>query len=160
MTVQILSLVIALLAVIVVPFVTLRKIKKEFEFQFRTNIKENWVNNLETAAHSFLYSTIEWIEKYPSIRESGNPSSENISEIDRMINAINSSIIKLQLLLDESKKEQGNILNSVVQMKSIINKKEYDVNTIQSLRNHHELIISTLKTIFHNERTKIANLFR
>ena len=53
MTVQILSLMIAMLAVIVGPVVTYRITKKNLEFQFRTLIQENWINKLELSAHSF-----------------------------------------------------------------------------------------------------------
>lgn len=160
MTIQILSLLIALLAVLVGPILTYKKTKQQFEFQFRTSIKEHWVNSLEIAAHSFLLSTMEWIERYPALREASNITSVTNNEIDKMLKEINSSIIKLQLLLDEIKEEQKTILDNVTQIKSIVNKKEYDHNTIQTLRNHHDKIISTLKIIFHNERTKIAKLFR
>lgn len=160
MVIQILSLIIALLAVIVGPIITYRMTKKNLEFQFRTLIQENWVNKLEEAAHLFLNNTSEWISKYPGLQESSLRGIEVNKEIDRMLDSINSAIIKLEFLLDFNKKEQAVILDYVASMIKIVYSKKYDEDSISILRKNHDDIISELQKIFHQERSKITNIFR
>jgi len=160
MTIQILSLLIALLAVIVGPIITYRITKKNLEFQFRTLIKEHWVSKLEDVAHTFLNCTSEWMNKYPVIRDGSWYVENSNKEIDRMLDTINSSIIKLELLLDINKKDQAVILEKVADMTAIIHSKVYDDNSINTLRKNHDNIIDSLQKIFHKERTKIADIFR
>jgi len=160
MTIQILSLVIALLAVIVGPYITYRITKKNLEFQFRTMIKEHWVKKLEDAAHIFLNTTSEWMNKYPMIQDGSWHVKDPNQEIDRMLDLIHSSIIKLQLLLNIEKKEQSAILDKVAIISSIVHSKVYDDNSIRTLRKTHDEMIDSLQIIFHKERTKIADIFR
>ena len=160
MTIQVLSLVIALLAVIVGPIITYRITKKNLEFQFRTMIKEHWVNKLEDAAHMFLNSTSEWMNKYPVIKDGSWHLKDPNQEIDRMLDTIHSSIIKMELLLDINKKDQAIILDKVAVMSAIIHSKVYDDNSINTLRKNHNEMIDSLQIIFHRERTKIADIFR
>ena len=160
MTIQILSLIVALLAVIISPFVTYKITKKNLEFQFRTIIKEHWINKLEDAAHSFLNCTSEWMGKYPVIKDGSWQIENPNKEIDRMLDTIHSSIIKLELLLDINKKDQSIILDKVAAMSAIIHSKVYDDNSINTLRTNHDEIIDSLQNIFHRERTKIADIFR
>ncbi len=54
MAVQIISLVIALLAVIVGPIITYRITKKNLEFQFRSMTQGGWIDKLEATSLSFL----------------------------------------------------------------------------------------------------------
>lgn len=160
MAIQIISLLIALLAVIVGPIITYRVTRKNLEFQFRTMIKEHWVNKLEDTAHIFLESTSEWINKYPGIQDGSWQVINPNQEIYRMLDSIHSSIIKMELLLDVNKKEQSMILEKMAVMSSIIHSKVYDDNSIEILRNNHGEIIESLQIIFHSERTKIAKIFR
>jgi len=160
MTIQILSLIVALLAVIISPFVTYKITKKNLEFQFRTMIKEHWVNKLEDAAHMFLNSTSEWMNKYPVIQDGSWHVQDPNQEIDRMLDIIISSIIKLELLLDINKKDEAFILEKVAAMTAIIHSKVYDDNSINTLRKNHDDIIDSLQKIFHKEKTKIAEIFR
>ena len=160
MEVQILSLIVALLAVIVGPYVTYLITKKNLEFQFRTLIQEKWVTKLEDAAHSFLNSSSEWISKYPMLQDGSWEVKEPNKEIDRMLDSINSSIIKLEFLLDIEKENQALILEKVASMTSIIHSKVYDENSLSTLRKNHDTIISMLQKIFHEERTKMAKVFR
>ena len=128
MTIQILSLVVALLAVIISPFVAYRIAKKNLEFQFRTMIKEQWVNKLEDSAHMFLNTTSEWINKYPVIKDGSWHVQDANQVIDRMLDTIHSSIIKMELLLDINKKDQSVILDKIAVMSNIIHSKVYDDN--------------------------------
>lgn len=160
MTIQIISLIIALLAVIVGPIITNRRTKKNLEFQFGTMIKEHWVNKLEDAAHMFLNSTSEWMNKYPVIRDGSWHVQDPNQEIDRMLDTIHSSIIKMELLLDINIKKQSVILKKVAIMSDIIHSKVYDDNSINTLRKNHDEIIDSLQNIFHKERTKIAATFK
>ncbi|MBM3712523.1 MAG: hypothetical protein FJW56_03690 [Actinobacteria bacterium] len=122
--------------------------------------QEKWVDKLEESTHSFLNSSLEWIEKYRGLRDRSSQLKNPNIEIDRMLNAINSSIIKLQLLLDNNKPDQKCILDNVVEMKHIINDKSFENDSISRLRVCHENIIERLKNIFHEERNKIASIFR
>jgi len=160
MTIQIISLLIALLAVLVGPFITFYVTKKNLAFQFRSLVKEHWVNKLEDAAHSFLNSTSEWMNKYPVISDGSWQVENPNKEIDKMLDTINSSIIKLQLLLDTNKNSQGVILDKVAAMAAIIHSKVYDENSINTLRKNHNDVIDSLQEIFHKERTKMADTFR
>ena len=164
MVIQIISLIIALSAVIFGPIITYRITKKNLEYQFRSMTQGNWINKLEEAIHTFLIFTLEWIEKYRALcdRVKSDPSSnkEVNDDIDRMLNGINSSFIKLQLLLDIQKLDQKYILDNIIEMKSIVNSKEFDEITISKLRECHGNVIDKLKKIFHSERTKIAEVFR
>ena len=160
MTIQIISLIIALLAVIVGPLITYRITKKNLEFQFRTMIKEQWVNKLEEAALLFLNTSSEWINKYPLI-QNGSWQVENPNkEIDRMLDTINSAIFKLEFLLNDKKIDQELILKNVASMTSIIHSKVYDENSLSVLRANHSEIIDTLRKIFHDERSKMTDIFR
>jgi len=89
-----------------------------------------------------------------------NPiSNESVnSEIDRMMNGINSSILKLQLLLDPQKSDQKFIMDNIVEMKRMVNGKKFDDATISRIRECHENIISRLKIIFKQEREKISRV--
>ena len=164
MTIQIISLLIALLAVIIGPYISNRSNKKNLEFQFRTKIKEQWVNKLEEAAVSYLNFTMEWIERYRALcdKVKSDPSTSNFvnNEIDRLLNGINSSFIMLQLHLRSEKPEQRVILDKATEMKEIVNKKSFNEEAISNLRECHENIISNLQNIFHKERSKMAETFR
>jgi|SRR3990172_13252329 len=160
MTIQIISLVIALLAVIVGPIITYRITKKNLEFQFRALIKEHWVSKLEDVAHTFLNCTSEWMNKYPVIGDGSWHVENPNKEIDRMLDTINSSIIKLELLLDINKKDQAVILEKVAAMTTIIHSKVYDDNSVSTLRKNHDEIIDNLQKIFHRERIQMANIFK
>lgn len=160
MTIQIISLIVALLAVIVGPLITYRITKKNLEFQFRTLIQEKWVIKLEEAAHLFLNTTSEWINKYPMLQDGSWKVENPNKEIDRMLDTINSTIIKLEFLLDNEKQDQAFILENVASMTSIIHSRVYDDSSLSKLRKNHDDIISTLQTIFHKERSKITNIFR
>ena len=54
MTIQILSLIIALLAVIVGPIITYRITKKNLEFQFGRSFRKNGLKNWRTPLLNFL----------------------------------------------------------------------------------------------------------
>ncbi len=163
MTIQIISLIIALLAVIAGPIITYRITKKNLEFQFRTMTQGGWIDKLEETSVSFLSFTLEWIEKYRALEDKvrKNPvSGESVnSEIDRIMNGINSSIIKLQLLLDSEKTDQKIISDNIIEMKSLVNSKKFDDPTISRLKECHDNIISKLKMIFHQERKKISKIY-
>ena len=92
MTIQVLSLIIALLAVIVGPIISYRIAKKNLEFQFRSMTQEKWVDKLEKASHSFLCFTLEWIEKYRGLIDGSAQNKEPVPEINRTFDGINSSI--------------------------------------------------------------------
>jgi hypothetical protein len=160
MDTEITSLLIALAAVIVGPIVTYLITKKNLEFQFRTIIKEKWVDKLTEASHSFLSNTIEWIEKYRGIKDGSAKTIKPEQEIDRMLDNINSSIVKLQLLLDKEKDDQNAILINAITIKDLVNKKLFDEITINNLRTCHEEMIDRLNKLFHQERTKMADTFR
>lgn len=164
MTTEIFSLTIALLAVIVGPIFTYKITKKNLEFQFRTITQEKWIDKLEEYASSYLENTVRWIEKYPGMIEMGKNSPQVTEQmnvqIDNMLDEINSSIIKLSIILDDQKSDQKLIIDNVIQMKAIINSKVYNTENINVLKNSHEKIIENLKSIFHDERSKITNIFR
>jgi len=96
MTIQIITLIITLIAVIVGPIVTYRITKKNLEFKYLSMTQGKWIEKLEESSHSFLNSILEWIEKYPALEDGSRQSKEPNAEIDRMFDAINSSIIRLQ----------------------------------------------------------------
>ena len=160
MEIQLISLAIAFAAVIVGPIVTYQIAKKNFEFQFRTIIKEKWVDRLGEASHLFFTSVLEWIEKYRGIVDGSAKVESPHREIDRMFDNINSSIVKLQLLLDKEKENQKDILDLIDKMKSIVNEKLFDDKTINELRSLHQEMVAKLNSLFHHERTKMANTFR
>lgn len=160
MSTEIISLAIAFAAVIIGPIVTYHITKKNLEFQFRTIVKEKWVDKLGEASQIFLSSVLEWIEKYRGIQDGSSKIENPHREIDRMFDNINSSIIRLQLLLDKKKDDQNAILIGVIKIKDVVNKKLFDEITINKLRIYHEEIIDRLNELFHQERTKMANTFR
>lgn len=160
MTIQIISLVIALFAVIVGPIISYRIAKRNLEFQFRLSVPIKWLDKLEEAAHLFLYSSLEWIEKYPALQDGSSKVEFPNREIDRMLDSLGSSIIKLQLLLDTKKPLQQEILNNVITIKDIINKKTFDGGSISKLRTAHEIIVEKVKTVLQEERSKITKVFR
>lgn len=160
MTIQILSLIIALLAVIIGPIVTYKVTKKNLEFQFRSLIQEKWVDKLEVSAIGFLTSSNEWIEKYRGIQDGSSKTKEPEREIDRMLDTINSYIIKLQLYLNTKKPLQNEILSNVIKMKAIINSKKFDEKSIAELKESYENIIENLKSILQEERSKITKIFK
>jgi len=160
MEVQIISLIIALLAVIVGPFAVNWQNKKNHEFQFRTLVQERWVEKLEKDAYAFLNSILEWIEKYRGIMDgSANVDNPN-KEIDRMFNAVNSSFIKLNLLLDSSKPAQIDILVNMIRIKDIVNKKLFDEESILMLRESYDIIVDRVKTVLQIERSKMTKIFK
>jgi hypothetical protein len=160
MTIQILSLIIALLAVVIGPIITYRITRKNLEFQFRSIIKEHWVNKLEDVGHSFLFSTSEWTDKYPRIKNGLIKVENSDKEIERMNDSIRTSIVKLELLLDIKKIDQSFLLDNVAIMADIINSRKFDEESISVLREKHNNIIDTLQKIFHQERSKMADIFR
>jgi len=160
MEIQIISLLIAFAAVVVGPIVTYFIAKNNLEFQFRTIIKEKWVDKLGETSHLFLTSVLEWIEKYQSIVDGSSRVENPNREIDRMFDNINSSIVKLQLLLVKEKENQKNILDLIDTIKSIVNKKLFDDKTINDLRTIHQEMVDKLNSLFHQERTKMADTFR
>lgn len=163
MEIQIISLVIALAAVIVAPLVTYRITKKNLEFQFRTHTQEKWIDKLETEIVNYLFAIIQWVEKYPGLSEE-QKNKDCITEVnldtDKMLDAINTSIIKLDLLLDNNKSEQKTIISSVEEMKKIVNSKVYDKDSKAKLMLLYEIIVKYSKTIIKDERKKITNIFR
>lgn len=163
MEIQIISLIIALAAVIVAPLVTYRITKKNLEFQFRTHTQEKWIDKLETEIVNYLFAITQWVEKYPGLSE-GQKNKDRITEIkldiDKMLDAINTSIIKLDLLLDNNKSEQKTIISSVEEMKKIVNSKVYDNDSKAKLMLLYEIIVKYSKTIIKDERKKIINIFR
>lgn len=164
MVVEIISLCVALVAVIVGPIVSYKITKKNMEFQFRTLTQEKWIDKLEKATLDFMTSCVAWIEKYPAIKEKSEIELENIIEfnnqIDTMLDSINSSIIKIHILLDENKFDQKSILEKIFKMKSIINSKDFSGETIAILRELHVEIFNELKIIFSAERKKIAKIYK
>ncbi|MEK6552532.1 MAG: hypothetical protein AABZ54_03685 [Bacteroidota bacterium] len=164
MEIQIISLIIALAAVIVGPFVTYRITKKNLEFQFRTLTQEKWIDKLELEIVNYLYAITQWIEKYPSLMEKGQTDFSRVNEInleiDRMLDEISISIIKLDLILDASISSQKIILNNVAEMKKIVNSKVYDKNSKARLMLLYDIIVEKAKTIFQDERKKTAKIFR
>jgi hypothetical protein len=164
MEIQILSLIIAILAVIIGPFITYRITKKNLEFQFRTMTQEKWIDKLETKVGNYLNITIKWIEKYPDLIERGQKEPVQIKEInqeiDLMLDTINASVIKLDLILDSKSPHQKLIIDNVIKMKVIVNNKVFDKDSINELRKSHAIIIENAKAIFQEERSKIAKIFR
>lgn len=161
MTIQILSLIIALLAVIAGPIITYIVTKKNLESQFRLTVPIKWLDKLEEAAHSYLFATLGWIEKYRGVTDTKFYQKEDaIKEINLMFDSINSAFIKLQLQLDEKKPIQKEILNNAVLIKDIINKKLFDDESINKLRTAHETIIANVKIILQDERSKITKVFK
>lgn len=164
MTIQIISLVIALLAVIVGPIITYRITKKNLEFQFRSLTQENWLSKLEDSILSFLNNSEQWIGKYRALAEIGKRDESQITtinnKIDEMLDSINSSIIKLQLHLDIQKTYQKEILENVVVIKGIINNKSFDNDSIQQIRKAYDIIIEKSQSLFKEERQKVAKIFR
>ena len=157
---QILLLIIAILAVIVCPIITYRITRKNLKFQFRTLIQENWLTKLEDAAHSFLNSSSEWISKFPALQDGTTGVNEVNKEIYRMLDRINSSIIKLEFLLNIEQYDQAFILENVASITTIIHSRVYDEISLSKLRKNHADIISVLQKIFHQERSKITIIFR
>lgn len=164
MAIQIISLLIALLAVIVGPIITYRITKNNLEFQFRSMIQSNWLTKLEDAILTFLNNSEQWIGKYPHLVESAKEDptkiDENNQEIDKLFDAISASIIKLQLHLDSSKNDQRSIMDCVIQIKEIINSRAFDQPSIDDIRNLHDTIIEKSKKIFKEERQKLTGTFR
>ncbi|MBK9097513.1 MAG: hypothetical protein IPM14_05165 [bacterium] len=161
MAVQIISLIIALLAVIAGPIITYIVTKKNLESQFRLTVPIKWLEKLEEAAHSYLFASLEWIEKYRGVTDSKFYQKEDATkEINRMFDAINSAFIKLQLQLDEKKSIQKEILNNAVLIKDIINEKLFDEASLNKLRTAHDAIIEKVKIILQGERSKITKVFR
>ncbi|MCB9211594.1 MAG: hypothetical protein H6609_19700 [Ignavibacteriales bacterium] len=164
MAIQIISLLIALLAVIVGPIITYRITKKNLEFQFRSLTQENWITKLEESILSFLTHTEQWIGKYQYLVESGladhTKIDPNNQQIDELLDAINSAIIKLQLHLEEAKPDQKEMMLNVAEIKEIINTRVYDEQSVQKLKNLHYNIIEKAKLLFKEERQKIAGIFR
>lgn len=164
MTIQILSLIIAMLAVIVGPIVTYRITKRNLEFQFRTLIQEKWIDKLETTALEFLNSNVQWVEKYKGLMMRGAQGTITLGEvnqsIDSMLDSINSSIIKLQILLDDTKSIQKEIIEKSILMKSIVLKNDINEQNLNQLFESHETIIMNLKKIFQEERHKLTKTFR
>ena len=159
MTIQIITLIITLIAVIVGPIITYRITKKNLKFKYLSMFQGKWIEKLEESSHLFLNSTLEWIEKYRAIVDGTLQSKDPNIEIDRMLNAINSSIIRLQLLLDNKKRNEKEILDNVTSMKRIVNSKKFDAQSIKSIRENHDEIIELLKMIFQEERNKISKIF-
>ena len=163
MEIQIISLIIALLAVIIGPFITYRITKKNLEFQFLTMTQEKWIDKLEETVFNYLNNTVQWIEKYPALVERGKqePDSRKVinQEIDTMLNAINASIIKLDILLDTRILDQKIIIDNISKMKAIVNSKVYDKNNIALLIESHSNIVDRAKAIFQEERRRISKIF-
>ena len=160
MAIQIISLIITLAAVIVGPLVTYKVTKRNLEFQFRTLIQEKWIDKLEEDVTKYLTQVVEWIEKYRAIIDGSSKIEEPEREIDRMLATLNSSIIKLQLHLNTNKPFQKEILSNVSNMKAIINSKSFEDESINSLKNSHEEIITNMKAILQEERSKITKIFK
>jgi hypothetical protein len=164
MEIQILSLIIAILAVIIGPLVTYIITKKNLEFQFRTMTQEKWVEKLDAAICNYLSITIRWIEKYPALVEFGHQNPNEITvingEMDKMLDAINNSIIKLDLLLDSQSPQQKNIIDNVIIMKRLVNNKVFDKDSINELKKSHSIIIENAKAIFKEERNKLTKIFK
>jgi hypothetical protein len=159
MTAQILTAVAAILAIIVGPWISYRVAKKNLEFNYRSMVNSTWLDKLDKSVHLFLYSTLEWIEKYPAIKDGSSQLPEPNREIDRMFDSINSAIIKLQLLLDPTDTDQNQILENVIEIKKIINEKRFDEESINDLREKHELITNNIGRLFKKERTVIKKIF-
>lgn len=160
MAIQILTLIIAILAVIFGPLISYKIAKKNLEFNYRTIIKARWLNELRNNVHLFLDSVLEWFEKYPGIKEGILPREQANKEIDRMLDKINSSFIQLQLQLDINDTLQKEIIDNIVKIKEIINCKKYDQATINDLRKRHEDIVEKFKVMFNKERMKIRKIFK
>jgi len=165
MEIQIITLIIAFAAVIVGPFISYRIAKKNLAFQFRTLTREKWINILEAEIVNYLFSINQWVEKYPSLVEKGRMGisefqiNEVNQEINRMQDAITSSIIKLDLILDKSVFPQKVIMNNIVEMKKIINSKIYDKESKARLMLLYEIIVENSKIIFQEERKKTEKIF-
>lgn len=161
MAIQVISLIIALFAVIAGPIITYIVTKKNLESQFRLTVPIKWLDKLEEAAHSYLFASLEWIEKYRGVTDTKFYQKEDaIKEINRMFDAINSAFIKLQLQLDEKKSIQKEILDNAVLIKDIINEKLFDEASLNKLRTAHDAIIEKVKIILQGERSKITKVFR
>lgn len=162
--VEIISLVIALLAVIVSPFISYKIAKKNLEFQFRNMTQEKWIDKLEQVAIEYLDSSNKWIEKYKGLIERVSNNKLGIDEannlIDEMFDKMNIAIIKISLYLDETKTEQKEVLDSVFEIKKIILSKNYNEKNIDQLGRNYNKVLSNLKQIFLSERKKITKLFR
>ncbi len=122
-------------------------------------VNSTWLDKLDKSVHLFLYSTLEWIEKYQAIKDGSSQLPEPNREIDRMFDSINSAIIKLQLLLDPTDTDQNQILENVIEIKKIINEKRFDEESINDLREKHELITNNIGRLFKKERKKIKKIF-
>lgn len=164
MEIQIISLIIAFAAVIIGPLVTYRITKKNLEFQFRTMTQEKWIEKLESEVGNYLFSIVQWIEKYPGLVERGrkemNQKNEINVEIDRMLDTINISTIKLDLILDLNDANQKVIVENVIKMKQIVNGKIYDKNSKADLMKSYTIIVEMSKTIFQNERKEIVKIYK
>jgi hypothetical protein len=162
--IEIISLLIALLAVIVSPFISYKIAKKNLEFQFRNMTQEKWIDKLEIAAVDFLDNCNKWIEKYRGLFERVSNGSLKIEDannlIDEMFDKMNIAIIKISLYLDESKQEQNEIIESVVKIKQVILSKTFNENNIELCRENYDKILTNLKLIIKNERKSITKLFR
>ncbi len=159
MTAQILTAIAAILAVVIGPWISYRVAKKNLEFNYRSVVNSTWLDKLDKSVHLFLFSTLEWIEKYPGIQDGSSQLLEPNREIDRMFDSINSAIIKLQLLLDKTDADQNEILDTVKEMKQIINEKRFDAESINNLKEKHELITNKVGGLFKKERKKIKKIF-
>ena len=159
MTAQILTAIAAILAVVIGPWISYRVAKKNIEFSYRSMVNSTWLDKLDKSVHSFLFSTLEWIEKYPVIKDGSSQIPEPNREVDRMFDSINSSIIKLQLLLDKTDSDQNEILENVIEIKTIVNEKSFDEEPINKLRAKHELITNNVINLFKQERKKIKKIF-
>ena len=164
MTIQILSLVIALLAVIVGPIITYHITKKNLEFQFISMTQEGWIAKLYDASLEFLTNSHSMFEKYPTLMErfkvDDSLKNETNIIIDEMIDSINLSMVKFQLLLKDDEPIQQEIISETLKMKKILLKQQMTQENVTSLSVSHEKIIKNLKEIMHTERSKISNIFK
>jgi hypothetical protein len=77
-----------------------------------------------------------------------------------MLDTINLSIVKLDLLLDDEKPLQKKIIDDCVNMKSIILKTPLGEEQLSNLRELHKGIVFNLKKVFREERKKIASVIK
>ena len=161
MNTEILSLVVAALAVLISPIVTYRVNKKNLEFKFRTMLQESWIEKLESAAHDFLNASSKFIGKYKSNNyKVAYGSNERIKEIDQLLDDINSSFIKLDLHLDENKNYQKEIHSSASKLLELFwLKDKYEENHSEITKCYDE-VVKNMKLIISDERKKISRTFR
>ncbi|MBS3944384.1 MAG: hypothetical protein KGZ42_02725 [Melioribacter sp.] len=164
MEIQIISLIIAFVAVIVGPIVTYRITKKNLEFQFRTITQEKWIDKLESEISNYLFAITHWVEKYPGLAERVQHDNSRINEInleiDKMLDVIIMSIIRLDLILDRSHSVQKRIMVNVEEMKKIVNNKIFDNNSKAHLMLLYEIIVDSTKEILKEEKKKTQKIFR